>query len=42
VRRQFTNDFLTPQQHRCFRAGEAIIDVSMTSSGYECAFGRAG
>jgi hypothetical protein len=41
VSRQFTNDFLTPQ-HRCFRAREAIIDVSMTSSGYEWAFGRAG
>ena len=41
VGRQFTDDFLTPEQHRCFRAGEAIIDVSMTSSGYACAFGRA-
>jgi hypothetical protein len=37
---QFTNDFLSPKQHRCFRASRRIVDVSTTPSGYACAFGR--
>jgi hypothetical protein len=41
VRFQFTNDFLTSKQHRCFRAGQTIVDVSMTTRGYACAFGHA-
>ena len=38
---QFTDDFLSSKQHRCFRASRPIVDVSMTTSGYACAFGRA-
>jgi hypothetical protein len=41
LRLQFTDDYLSPKQHRCFRAGKTIVDVSMTKFGYACAFGRA-
>jgi hypothetical protein len=42
VKLQFTDDFLSPRQHRCFRATATVVqDVSMTSFGYTCAFGRA-
>ena len=41
VRLQFTDDFLSVKQHRCFRASQTIVDVSTTTSGYACAFGRA-
>jgi hypothetical protein len=41
LRLQFTNDYLSARQHRCFRASSTIVDVSTTTSGYECAFGRA-
>jgi hypothetical protein len=40
LRLQFTDDFLSSKQHRCFRAGRPIVDVSTTPSGYACAFGR--
>lgn len=39
LRLQFTDDFLPSKQHQCFRAGQRIVDVSMTTSGYPCAFG---
>jgi hypothetical protein len=38
---QFTDDYLSSKQHRCFRASQTIVDVSTTTSGYACAFGRA-
>jgi len=38
---QFTDDYLSSEQHRCFSAGRMMVDVSMTRSGYACAFGRA-
>jgi hypothetical protein len=38
---QFTDDYLSSKQHRCFRASQTIIDVSTTARGYACAFGRA-
>jgi hypothetical protein len=42
VKLQFTDDFLSSSQHRCFRATPKVVhDVSMTSFGYACAFGRA-
>ena len=41
VKLQFTDDFLSSKQHRCFRAGQTILDVSTTTRGYACAFGRA-
>jgi hypothetical protein len=37
---QFTDDFLSSKQHRCFRASPTIRDVSTTSLGYACALGR--
>jgi hypothetical protein len=40
VKLQFTDDFLSPVQHRCFRTGRRIVDVSTTAAGYQCAFGR--
>jgi len=39
---QFTDDYRSSKQHRCFRASQTIVDVSMTMTGYACAFGRAG
>jgi hypothetical protein len=39
---QFTDDYLSWKQHRCFRASREIVDVSTTTSGYACAFGRTG
>jgi len=39
---QFTDDYSSSKQHRCFRASQTIVDVSMTMTGYACAFGRAG
>jgi hypothetical protein len=42
LRLQFTDDFLSSEQHRCFRAGRSVVDISTTPSGYACAFGRAG
>ena len=39
---QFTDDFLSSEQHRCFRASRPIVDVSTTTRGCACAFGRAG
>jgi hypothetical protein len=42
VKLQFTDDFLSSRQHRCFRATATVVhDVSMTGFGYTCAFGRA-
>lgn len=41
LRLQFTDDYLSSKQHRCFRASQTIVDVSTTTSGYACAFGRA-
>jgi hypothetical protein len=41
VRLQFTDDYLSSKQHRCFRASREIVDVSTTTAGYACAFGRA-
>jgi hypothetical protein len=42
VELQFTDDFRSSSQHRCFRATPTVVhDVSMTSFGYTCAFGRA-
>ena len=38
---QFTDDYLSSEQHRCFSAGRMMVDVSMTRSGYASAFGRA-
>jgi hypothetical protein len=40
VNLQFTDDFLSARQHRCFRASRRIVDVSRTAAGYPCAFGR--
>jgi hypothetical protein len=40
VKLEFTDDFLSSKQHRCFRASERIVDVSMTARGYACAFGH--
>jgi hypothetical protein len=43
LRLQFTDDFLSSEQHRCFRAGHSVVGVSTaSSSGYACAFGPAG
>ena len=39
---QFTDDYLSSRQHRCFRATQTIADVSTTTRGYACAFGHAG
>jgi hypothetical protein len=38
---QFTDDYLSSEQHRCFRAGQTVVDVSTTTQGYACAFARA-
>jgi hypothetical protein len=41
IRSQFTDDFMSPAQHRCFFYGDArVADVSRTERGYDCALGR--
>lgn len=41
IRSQFTDDFMSPAQHRCFFYGNAgVTDVSRTERGYDCALGR--
>ena len=39
-RLQFTDDFLSSKQHRCFRVSQTVADVSTTTHGYMCAFGH--
>ena len=41
LRLQFTDDYLSSRQHRCFRAARTFDDISTTASGYACAFGGA-